>query len=109
MPILRHCEPTGRRKAPCRVRRSSCSNSIQPPKRPILIKAEHRIRRELFHPVGWSGSVRKGPIDPAIFIVVRNDSILSPALPANYQKVDSPLVTCITSLKYAIELNKKDH
>jgi hypothetical protein len=60
----------------------------------------------MFRQVEWGGSVLKGPIDPAIFTVVPTDSVLSPALPADYQKVDSRLVACIASLRKTIELIK---
>lgn len=62
----------------------------------------------MFHRVEWTASVLKGPIDPAAFTVVSTDSTLSPALPANYKKVDSPLVACIASLREMIALIKRD-
>src|SRR5262249_17772586 len=61
-----------------------------------------------FHRVGWTGSVLKGPIDPAVFTVVSTDSILSPALPANYKKVDPPLAACIASLREMMALIRKN-
>jgi hypothetical protein len=62
----------------------------------------------LFHPTSWgAGSVSRGPVNPAIFTIVAEDSILSPVLPASYRKGPSLAAGRIASLKDTIELNKK--
>jgi hypothetical protein len=62
----------------------------------------------LFHPTSWgAGSVSRGPVNPAIFTIVAEDSILSPVLPASYPKVASLAAMRIASLKDRIELNRK--
>src|SRR5882762_5612932 len=63
--------------ARCRVRRSSCSNSIQPPKRPILIKAEHRIRREPGRMGFVTGTATAQAYEPRYIRLDPNDNVHS--------------------------------
>jgi hypothetical protein len=55
--------------------------------------------------ISWASFwIRKGPIDPAVFTILKDgNSVLSPILPASYNKIDSPVVRGIASLKAKIE------
>jgi hypothetical protein len=62
----------------------------------------------LFRPTSWGAAwIRKDPVDPAVFAIVPNDSILSAVLPASYNKVPSLVERRIASLKDSIESNRK--
>lgn len=63
----------------------------------------------LFHPISWSALfIRKGPINPAVFTIVKEgDSVLSASLPASYKKIDSPVVQRMEYLKSKMESNKQ--
>jgi hypothetical protein len=62
----------------------------------------------LFQPTSWgAASIRKGPVDPAVFAIVPKDSILSAVLPPSYNKMLSPVEKRIASLKDRIESNRK--
>jgi hypothetical protein len=63
----------------------------------------------LSNPTSWTSFwIRKGPIDPAIFTILKEgDSVLSPILPASYNKIDSPVVRGIASLKAKIASDRR--
>jgi hypothetical protein len=63
----------------------------------------------LSNPISWGSFwIRKGAIDPAVFTILKEgNSVLSPILPASYNKIDSPVVRGIASLKTKIESDRQ--